>query len=140
VTLDGAGNLYIADGDNNRIRRVDPAGIITTIAGTGAKGFAGDNGPATRAQLSNVGGVAVDAAGNIYIADSSNGRVRRIDTKGIITTVAGTGVLGDAGNNRPATEAGLQYPGGVTVDGAGNLYIVDQNGNRIRVVRRSEPG
>jgi sugar lactone lactonase YvrE len=139
LEVDGAGNLYFSDTFNYRVRRIGPKGVITTVAGTGGQGFAGDDGPATRAQLSNVGGVAVDAAGNLYIADSSNGRVRRIDTNGIITTVAGTGVLGDAGNNRPATEAGLHYPGGVTVDGAGNLYIVDQNGNRIRVVRRSEP-
>jgi len=90
--IDGAGNLYIADRLNHRIRKVDADGIITTVAGTGVQGFSGDGGPATAAQLNDPTGVAVDEAGNLYIADAENHRIRKVDTGGIITTVAGTGV------------------------------------------------
>ena len=128
VAVDGDGNLYIADTDNNRIRRVDPSGIITTIAGTGEAGFSGDSGPATEARLNRPHGLAVDDAGNLYVADTGNNRIRRVDPSGTIVTVAGTRVFhvwrgGFSGDGGPAVAAELHYPQGVAVDGAGNLYI-----------------
>ena len=91
MAVDADGNLFIADEGNHRIRRVDSSGIITTIAGTGERGFSGDGGPAVEAQLDHPRGVAVDTAGNLYIADKSNHRIRRVDPSGTITTIAGTG-------------------------------------------------
>ncbi|CAG0928150.1 partial Serine/threonine-protein kinase PknD, partial [Planctomycetaceae bacterium] len=138
-TSDSAGTLLVAS--DNRIRRVDIAGnVISTIAGDGIAGFAGDNGPATSAQLNNSRGLARDAAGNIYIADSYNHRVRRIDAgTGEITTVAGSGPTGYgtgafSGDGAAATLARLNEPSGVAVDAAGNLYIADSNNHRIRRV------
>jgi sugar lactone lactonase YvrE len=134
VALDAAGKLLIADYYNNRIRRVDvTTGIITTAAGNGTAGFSGDGGPATSASLAYPGGVAVDAAGNLFIADYN--RIRRVDgTTGIITTVAGNGISGFGGDGGPATSASLDRPGGVTIDAAGNLLIADQFNHRIRRV------
>ena len=137
VAVDGAGNLYIADASNHRIRRVDPSGSITTIAGTGERGFAGDGGPATQAQLAFPTDVAVDGAGNLYIADAGNHRIRRVDPSGSITTIAGTGERGFAGDGGPATQARLYDPSGVAVDRAGNLYIADSGNHRIRRVSQS---
>ena len=134
VALDGAGNLYIADFDNHRIRKVDSAGTITTVAGTGVWGFSGDGGPASEAQLANPDGVTVDGAGNLYIADHYNERIRKVDSTGTITTIAGTGVWGFSGDGGPATVARLAFPSGLAVDGAGNLYIADTFNKRIRKV------
>ncbi len=135
VAVDGAGNVYIADSNNQRIRKVDSSGIITTIAGTGAgQRFSGDGGPATAARLASPGGVAVDGAGNVYIADSNNQRIRKVDSSGIITTIAGTGVQEFGGDGGPAVEAQLRSPRGVAVDGAGNVYIADYSNYRIRKV------
>ena len=139
VAVDGDGNLLIADAYNDRIRKVDPSGIITTVAGNSASGFSGDGGPAANARFDFPQGVAVDGAGNLFIADSQNQRIRKVDPSGIITTVAGGGVgtrgfTGDAG---PATSARLWSPGGVAVDGAGNLFIADSNGQRVRKVDAS---
>jgi cysteine-rich repeat protein len=134
VVVDGRGNLFIADAFNHRIRKVDGNGIITTVAGTGDFSYGGDNGPAISAQLAVPKSVAVDSLGNLFIADTSNHRVRRVDTRGIITTVAGTGTLGARGDNRAATQAQLNYPTGVAVDGLGNLYIADTDNHRIRRV------
>ena len=134
VAVDGAGNLYIADSGNQRIRKVDSTGTITTVAGTGEHGFGGDGGPASQAQISSPTGVAVDGAGNLYIADAGNHRVRRVDSAGTITTVAGTGEAGFGGDGAPATQAGIDRLTGVAVDGAGNLYIADWNSNRVRKV------
>ncbi|WP_327096108.1 hypothetical protein OIE68_40220 [Nocardia vinacea] len=134
VAVDGAGNLYIADTNNNRVRRVDPAGVITTVAGTGTAGYDSDNKPAINAELNEPTGVAVDGAGNLYIADNTNQRVRRVDPDGVITTVAGTGTQGYNGDNQPAIDAELREPEGVAVDGAGNLYIADSSNNRVRRV------
>ena len=134
VAVDSAGNLYIADSSNHRIRKVSD-GVITTVAGSGAVfpskgGFSGDGGPATSAQLDYPAGVAVDATGNLYIADSGNARIRKV-SNGVITTVAGNGAPGFSGDNGPATSAQLYFPSGIAVDSAGSLYIAD---GRIRKV------
>lgn len=134
LAVDGEGNVYIADTDNHRIRRVDASGTITTLAGTGRWGTEGDGGPATRAGLTAVRGLATDAAGNLYVADTWDDSVRKIDPQGIITTVAGTGEEGPGGDGGPATEARLDKPRGVAVDAAGNLYIADSDNHRIRRV------
>ena len=137
VAVDGSGNLYIADTSNHRIRKVDTSENISTVAGTGTSGFSGDGGAATAAQLSRPRGVAVDGSGNLYIADASNHRIRKVDTSGNISTVAGTGTSGFGGDGGAATEATLNYPRGVALDGAGNLYIADRNNHRIRKVDTS---
>ncbi len=137
VALDRFSNLYIADASNRRVRKVTPNGAITTIAGTGVEGFSGDGGPAAEAMLGRPAGLAVDAAGNLYIADSTNHRIRRIDTNGIITTVAGNGIAGFSGDDGPAIQASLQFPIGVAVDSFLNLYIADGDNNRIRKVTPS---
>jgi len=128
LTVDSAGNLYIADTGNSRIRKVSN-GTITTIAGNGTAGFSGDGGAATSAQLSSPSGVAFDAAGNLYIADYANIRIRRV-SNGTITTVAGGGTT--LGDNGPATSAQFAGPNGIAADSAGNLYIADTN--RIRKI------
>ena len=130
--MDGAGNLFTADRANFRIRMVSPSGIITTVAGNGAYGFSGDGGPATSAQLSDADGVAVDWAGNLFIADST--RIRKVTPDGIITTVAGNGNFVFAGDGGPAANAQLSYVEGLAVDGAGNLYLADSANFRIRKV------
>ena len=137
VAVDAAGNLYIADYGNHRIRGVSPSGIISTVAGSGTQGFSGDGGPATSASLNYPGSVAVDAAGNLYIADSQNDRIRKVSASGIISTVAGNGALGFSGDGGPASSASLLLPGGVAVDAAGNLYIADSQNDRIRKVSAS---
>jgi sugar lactone lactonase YvrE len=136
VALDASGNLYIADPRTQRIRKVDAAsGIITTVAGNGVLGFAGDGGPATSANLASPSGVALDASGNLYIADIGNERIRKVDAaSGIITTAAGSGVLGFAGDDGAATSASLASPWGVALDASGNLYIADYFNHRIRKV------
>jgi len=130
VAVDPGGNLYIADTRNNRIRKVTN-GVITTVAGSGNPGFSGDNGPAASAQLYVPAGVAVDSAGNLYIADTGNSRIRKV-TNGVITTVAGSGNPGFSGDNGPAASAQLSVPAGVAVDSAGNIYIADNA--RIRIL------
>ena len=141
VAVDAAGNIYIADTFNHRIRKVDASGIIDTIAGTSVGtrdyGFNGDGGPADRALLDLPRGVAVDAVGNVYIADMDNHRIRMVDAWGIIRTIAGTGEDGFGGDGGPAVQAQLNYPGGVAVDGAGNVYIADAENHRIRKVDTS---
>lgn len=138
IAVDAAGNLYIADAGNNRIRKVSATtGIITTIAGAGSlgdSGFSGDGGPATAAKLNTPSGVALDAQENIYIADTGNGRIRKVDTNGVISTVAGKGngfVLGDGG---PAVNAELANPSDVAVDSQRNIFIADVGNHSIRKV------
>jgi sugar lactone lactonase YvrE len=134
TAVDGAGNVYIADTSNFRVRKVTPAGVITTFAGTGVSGFSGDTAQATLAQLGAPTGVAVDAAGNVYIADAGNYRIRKVNPAGVITTMAGTGVPGFSGDSGQATLAQLNFPNGVAVDGAGNVYIADTLNHRVRKV------
>jgi len=133
VAADSSGNLYIADTVNNVVRKVTAAGVISTIAGNGTAGSGGDGGAATSAQLHSPQGIAVDANGGIYIADTQNARVRKI-TNGTINTVAGSGTAGFGGDSGAATSAQLNIPAGLAVDGAGNLYIADFSNNRVRKV------
>ena len=134
------GTIYITDTGNNRIRVVDASGIITTFAGSGEQGDAGDDGPALEAQFNGPSLIAVDAEGNVYISDRLNHRVRKVDTNGIITNVAGSGERGPfedqtaIGDGGPATEARLILPTGLALDAAGNLYITDPGNHRIRKV------
>ena len=134
VAVDASGNLYIADIFNDRIRKVDTNGVITTFAGKFGGTFGGDGGPATEAGLFDVSGVAVDEKGNVYIADMDNFRVRKVDTTGKISTVAGNGDFGFTGDNVAATQTALASPTSVAVDGAGNIYIADLFNSRIRKV------
>ena len=137
VAVDGSGNVYIADTNNHRIRKVDPSGTTATIAGTGVSGFSGDSGAAVQAQLNLPHGVAVDGSGNVYIADTNNHRIRRVDSSGTTTTIAGTGVSGFSGDGGAAVQARLNSPHGVAVDGSGNVFIADTNNHRIRRVDSS---
>jgi len=135
IALDAMGNVFIADRDNERVRKVTPAGIITTIAGRGrSDGFSGDGGPAASAQLNNPSRIAVDAAGTLFIADSGNSRIRKVNAAGTITTVAGNGTSGFSGDGGPATSARINYPSGIALDAAGSLFIADYYDNRIRKV------
>ncbi len=149
VAVDSAGNIYIGDGGaansprgGGRVRKVDPSGTITTIAGNGTFGSKGDGGPATSAQLDGVSALTVDSAGNLYILTQyEGGRVRKVDKSGTITTVAGGGnpcisflVPCNDGDGGPATSALLRFPQGITIDTTGNIYIADADGERIRKV------
>jgi hypothetical protein len=136
LALDSAGNLYIAAASIHRILKVNAAtGAITTVAGTGVSGFGGDGGAAASAMLSGPVGVGLDATNNIFIADSSNNRIRRVDgVTGIITTVAGSGAFVYSGDGGPALAAGMRTPTSVRVDASGNLFIADLNSHHIRKV------
>jgi sugar lactone lactonase YvrE len=135
VAFDAAGNLYLAETNNQEIRRVDTTGAMTTVAGTGVQGFGGDGGPAVQALLDSPSGLAVDAAGNLYIADAHNQRIREVAaTTGVITTIAGTGVAGFAGDGGAATAAELSLPTAVVVDGAGNVFFSDTGNHRVREI------
>ena len=144
VALDHDGNLFIADAANHRIRRIDQDGTITTVAGTGAAGFAGDGGPATEARLHKPTGVAVSRRGELFIADEYNHRIRRVGPHGRISTVAGATELPTnydgfwpgsyAGDGGPATEAFLNFPTEVLLDGKQHLLIADSSNGRVRSV------
>ena len=139
VAVDHAGNVYISNIENNYVRRADTTGTASLIAGTRKPGYGGDGGPATEAQLNFPSGLAVDKAGNLYIADAGNHRIRRVDPSGIITTIAGTGEPGYSGDGGPAAEAQLASPVALAVDGAGNLYFADLGNYRIRVLTQASP-
>src|ERR1019366_6320682 len=134
VSADRAGNLFIADQFNHRIRKIAPDGTISTVAGTGILGYSGDLGPAGNAQIKTPTGVFADGAGNLYIADVGNQRIRKVDASGIITTVAGTGAKGYSGDNIPAIYASFYNPVRVVVDPSGNVLLADQSNHRIRKI------
>lgn len=136
AVYDSKGNLYISDLGNNRIRRVTPAGIISTIAGSATIGFSGDGGPASRALLNAPGALAIDADDNVYFIDRGNSRVRRINTQGVITTVAGNGSTGATGDGGPATAASFNSAEALAFDRTGNLYLADSGNHRIRRIGR----
>jgi len=136
ITIDKKDNFYISKRDNNTIVRIDKNGMITRFAGTGESGYSGDGGPALEATLKIPAGLLADNKGNVYIADRDNHVVRRVDRKGIITTIAGTGTAGFSGDGGPAIKARLNLPSGMALDSKGNLYISDRSNNRIRVINR----
>ncbi len=137
LAVDTEGNLYIADSGTNRVRKVSTAGVITTVAGAGGlgdPGFSGDGGPAAAAKLQAPSGVALDSQGNVYIADTGNGRIRKVDTSGVITTVVGKGNGAAPGDGGAALNAQLNNPSDVAVDSQGNIYVADFGNNAIRKV------
>jgi hypothetical protein len=133
VVADALGNCFIADTGNHVIRKVDTNGVAVIIAGTGSAGFSGDGGAATNAALYIPNAVALDLTGNLFIADTGNNRIRKVDTNGIITTVAGNGSIYSSGDNGAATNAGIN-PYSLCLDGTGNLFIAEEQNNRIRKV------
>ena len=135
VAIDSAGNVYVADRSNNRIRKVTAAGVVTTIAGSGAEGFA--NGIGTSAQFHRPHGVAVDSVGNVYVADSSNHRIRKITVAGVVSTLAGSATAGFRDDT--GTWAGFNDLSGVAVDSDGNVYVADYGNNRIRKIEYRVP-
>ena len=137
ITFDASGNLYICDVNNNRIRKVTPAGVISTIAGTGVAGDSPDGAQATATNVYQPFDVVVDAAGNIYYCDQNNSKVKKINTSGIVTTIAGTSAYGFSGDGGPATSASLSKPTGLVFDGSGNLFFADQFNHRIRKISPS---
>jgi sugar lactone lactonase YvrE len=133
IVFDAAGNLYFVETGNHVVRKLSSAGIVTTVAGNGVQGFAGDNGPATAAQLDSPAGLALDSAGDLFIADSHNHRIREISSAtGTIATIAGTGAPGFSGDGGPAKSAQLDLPTALAFDSAGNLYLADTNNHRVR--------
>ena len=134
LAFDREGNLYVADRNNHRIRKIDKSGIISTVAGNGVADWNGDDGPGKEASLNYPSGVVLDDTGNLFIADRSNNRIRKVDTKGIITTIAGLGLPDYGGDFGPAEDALLKYPFGITLDGKGNLFIADRGNNRVRKI------
>jgi sugar lactone lactonase YvrE len=134
IAISPKGDTYIARRAHNVISRIDKKGMLVNVVGTGASGYSGDGGPATKAKMNLPAGLTFDRHGNLYIADRANHRVRKVDTKGTITTVAGNGTAGFSGDGGPATQASLNLPSGMVVDKQGNLYIADRSNNRVRMV------
>ncbi len=139
VALDKSNNLYIVDESDQCVRKVNNlTGVITTVAGNGNWGFRGDNGPATNAQFNNPLAIAIDTANNLYITDYSNNRIRKVTAAtGFINTIAGNDSTGYNGDSIPADSARLHSPAGIALDKAGNIYFVDQNNCRIRMIKAS---
>jgi uncharacterized protein (TIGR03437 family) len=137
VVLDSSGNLYFTNSSGGQVLKLSPAGVVTTVAGTGSGGYSGDNGLAINAQLNFPWGLAIDSSGNLFIGDGGNNRVRKVDTSGIITTVAGNGKDLYVGDGGPATSTPVYNPQGVAVDSAGNLFIGDSYNCLVRVVDAS---
>jgi len=135
--LDVYGNLYIADVLNNRVRKVNTVGIISTFAGTGTAAYSGDGGQATAAELNTPDWIIFDASGNLYISDAQNNRVRKVNTSGIISTIIGNGTGAYSGDGGQATLAEINLPSGLVFDATGNLYVSDYWNNRIRKVNTS---
>jgi uncharacterized protein (TIGR03437 family) len=139
VVADTAGNLYIADTSNHRVRKVNAAGVITTVAGIGTAGSSGDGGPATNAALNGPTGLWLDGLGNLYIADTQNHRIRKVNASGVISSVAGNGTASMTGDGGSPLTAGLNAPQGVAVDAVGNVYIADTGNDRIRAILSRAP-
>jgi sugar lactone lactonase YvrE len=137
IAIDGKGDIYIADFGNHRIRMVNGSGIMTTVAGNGTAGYTGDGGSAASAELNYPSALDVDASGNLFIADYQNYRVRKVNSAGLITTIAGTGTAGFSGDGGSALTALIDTPTGIAIDSSGNVYIADWNNNRIRMVNPS---
>ena len=134
VVSDFSGTLYIGDGNNNRVRRVTPDGIISTWAGNGTVGWTGDSGLASKAALNDIEDMALDSKGNLYLAEFGSNVIRKVDSTGVITLFAGDGQARFAGDGGPALKASLYSPGGLAVDASGNLYVSDTNNFRIRKI------
>jgi uncharacterized protein (TIGR03437 family) len=136
IALDAKGNLYLADFSNNKVRKIDTNGILTTLAGDGQARFFGDNGPAAKASLYNPGGVFVDSANNVYISDTNNSCIRKVDAQGTITTIAGVpGHFGFSGDGASALNAVFEGVFGLVVDSGGNLFVTDTDNNRLRKIQ-----
>jgi uncharacterized protein (TIGR03437 family) len=136
VAVDAAGNVYVTDTGSNRVRKIDPLGVITTVAGNGDTTFGGDGGPAASASLSGPRGVAVDRAGNLYIADTGHNRIRKVSTGGTITTIAGNGTCCYSGDGGSAASAQLNMPRGLWVDAGGSVYVADSGNQAIRMLQQ----
>ena len=134
LALDAANNLYIADFGHHRVRKVTPAGIITTVAGSGSFGFSGDGGQATSALLNGPNGLAVDGNGNLYVGEDGNHRIRKITPAGVISTLIGDGQGGASGDGGTAAQARMTYARGITVDASGVVYFADGFESRIRKI------
>jgi len=134
ITVDDKGYLYFTDTQNHRIRKIDPNGNISTVAGNGNQGYAGDGGMATTAQLNKPSDLAVDKLGNLYIADTGNHLIRKVDSSGKITTIAGNSNQGYSGDGEYAIDAKLNSPKAITLDNVGNLYIADTGNHVIRKI------
>jgi serine/threonine protein kinase, bacterial len=130
IAVDAADNVYVADNGNNMIRKITPAGVVTTLAGSGMAGSA--NGTGTSASFNSPFGIALDVAGNVYVADAGNNMIRKITPAGVVTTIAGSGIKG--ASNGSASAATFNTPSGVAVDAAGNVYVADENNNMIRKI------
>ncbi len=134
LAADGAGNIFVADSLNHRVRRISPGGPVFTVAGSGIRGYAGDGGHAVLAQFDRPSGVAVDREGNLFIADRNNHVIRQVTSEGYLHTMAGTGAPGYSGDGGPATAARLNYPSAVAVDSQGRVWIADTNNHRVRMI------
>ena len=130
VAVDAVGNVYVADSDNNLIRKISPAGVVSTFAGSGVQG--NTNGTGTAASFFDPWGVAVDATGNVYVADTGNSLIRKISSTGVVSTLAGNGVQNKI--NGTGTAASFYWPGGIAVDAAGNVYVADTQNNLVRKI------
>lgn len=137
MAIDASGNIYVCDENNHRIRKITPAGVISTFAGNGTPGYSGDGGAATAASLSAPYGIAIDFIGNVYVSDDSYGVIRKINRTGVISTIAGTGTPGFSGDGAAATAARLRNPHGLACDAVGNIYVCDEGNYRVRKISTS---